>query len=235
MLVRYAVPGTLLATPLVLLVFLDPNIQGLQSGGLDVLAAGALIPVGYLVHQLWFALFEARGGYVTLRRPNLAFIVQDHNVTGEASAAAVRHAYYAWEDWVYGGKVPEGHLHRARRLWQLYHGLSSSALAALLAAPQAVLLRPYLPVSKLGLLAAVLLAIGVALAVRARTILREAHEWELMMAVEDAGSDGPHRLRAGIARFLDVEVKMGRQMREWQKATRGGPASPGAKAPQSHP
>jgi hypothetical protein len=33
-LVRYAVPGTLLATPLALLVFLDPSIPAVQSGGL---------------------------------------------------------------------------------------------------------------------------------------------------------------------------------------------------------
>jgi hypothetical protein len=119
------------------------------------------------VHQLWFALFEARGGYVSLQRPNLAFLLQQPPAEGEQGEAALRHAYYAWEDWIYGGQVPQGHLQRARRLWQLYHGLSSSALATFLAVPQTLFLRSLWPAGEVALLA---LALGLALTVRARDL-----------------------------------------------------------------
>lgn len=193
-----------------------------------MLAAGALIPVGYLIHQFWFAVFEARGGYVTSQRPNLAYLMQDYNTARDDDDAEVRHAYYAWEDWIYSGKVPNGHLQRARRLWQLFHGLGSSALASFLAVLQTAWIMLYLTTGALILLAVALVVIGVALAVRARTILREVHEWELMMAVEDMGPDGPHQLREGVKRFLDVERKMGRRMRAWRDTAPGAPPSSGS-------
>lgn len=229
---RYAVPGTLFLVPLALLGILDPHLPGAGTGDIGLIAAGALIPVGYLVHQLWFALFEARGGYVTIHRPNLEFLVRDHRGAAEASPAEIRHAYYAWEDWVYGDDVPKGHLQRARRLWQLYHGLSSSSLATLLAVPQTLLLLGYLLPANTAALGAVLLLMALAFAVRARTIRSEANEWELMMAVEDAGPDGPHRLRARVERFIQLEQEMGRPMRAWrpdpevpQSESRSSPAS----------
>lgn len=218
-LVRYAVPGTLLVTPLMVWLAFNPNAFATDSSYLGVLAAGILIPVGYIIHQLWFALFESRGGYVSLKRPNLAFILLDHP-DAESTSADVRHAYYAWEDWVYGGSVPNGHLQRARRLWQLYHGLSSSALASMLAIPLALLLHEQVPILTLVLVCISLLLAGTAFAIRAHTIANEVHEWELMMAVEDAGPNGAHLLRQGVARFIQVESQMGHRMRAWQAKKR---------------
>lgn len=121
-LVRYAVPGTLFLAPLGILALLDPSLGSLAVSGLGVFAIGAMIPVGYLIHQFWFALFESRGGYVSMSRPNLYYLLQQcggdrHQIE---TPAGIRHSYYTWKYRVYGPQVPSGHLGRARRLWQTF-------------------------------------------------------------------------------------------------------------------
>lgn len=59
------------------------------------------IPAGYLIHQLWFSIFNMTGGYVSKERPNLDYLVKKYRKETGVTPS-VRHAYFAWEDWVYG-------------------------------------------------------------------------------------------------------------------------------------
>lgn len=120
LLVRYLVPGTLDVAPAVLWTLFSPD--GNLLSGLGGLIVAITIPAGYLIHQLWFSIFNMTGGYVSKERPSLDYLVKKYREETGVTPS-VRHAYFAWEDWVYGGTVPQGHLQRARRLWQLYHGL----------------------------------------------------------------------------------------------------------------
>lgn len=191
-LVRYTLPGTLFIFPFVIWGLwgdANPSLVAGIDNGLGFLLATLTIPVGYLIQQIWFTLFEAFGGYVTLKRRNLNYLAQVYKAAGKAKSKNLneytKSAYFAWESWIYGNNVPEGHRNRARRLWQLFHGLASSALASLSAILITFLLPQTLSENSILLIASINGILCGGFIFRAIKIYRDVSEWELMMAIVD--------------------------------------------------
>ena len=84
-LVRYAIPGALLAVPLFYLFYntyagIFPLLEGDVADLLVVLAL-LTVPLGYILHQFWLALFNCSGiggvGYCRGGRENLCLVVNE--------------------------------------------------------------------------------------------------------------------------------------------------------------
>ncbi|MCL6647161.1 MAG: hypothetical protein K6U89_02350 [Chloroflexi bacterium] len=215
LLVRYAVPGTLALLPVAVLTSFDSHFAAKAATLLGIMGAASLLPLGYVIHQVWFMVFSMRGGYVTERRPNLAYLLNSYRAQDQdaKSQLSIRHVYYAWETWVYGPDAPERHLQRARRLWQLYHGLSSSVLGALLGIA-ANLLFILLGAAESPAIAGAVSVGEAVLAIilwqRGRSIRAEVDNWELLMVVEDVSSRSASQLLARVNKFLEIEGQIRR-------------------------
>lgn len=103
--------------------------------------------------------------------------------------------------------MPQGHLQRARRLWQLYHGLRSCLIAIAIGLIVLVVqyLLGYLPVWPTFYASVLYILAAVYIYAHSVNIRRQVDEWELMMAVEDATQEQQaSRLLADVQKFIRV-------------------------------
>ncbi|MGD0834055.1 MAG: hypothetical protein ABSA40_06465 [Candidatus Dormibacteria bacterium] len=208
-LVRYLIPGTIAMSPLGL--WLGPlvvNGKGVISAGLAALLVGLAIPAGYLLHQVWLAIFKRRSVWEPqARRSNLTLLAERGNAPREGKDQ--HGVYLAWESWIYSDNVPSRQFDQAKRLWRFYHGTRASVLAALLA----IVMAPAAGVLNLSWWAPVvwfcvgLLGILLLLMWRAHQLWCELDDWELMIAVDNCA-----------ARELTLADHATRFMRAWPTA-----------------
>lgn len=125
-LLRYGIPGAILLLPLIL-----TSLYNNHAAGSDItilLLVFIMVPLGYIIHQMWILLFELVCSGYRRGRPNLRYIAKELNI-GSTDGDAV---YLAWEYWIYlKAGEREGVFNRTRRIWQgLYAGLFVPPCAA---------------------------------------------------------------------------------------------------------
>ncbi|MHB8396229.1 MAG: hypothetical protein ACYDAZ_04960 [Thermoplasmataceae archaeon] len=240
-LVRYAFPGTIAIIPLAYYISLiDFTIVSYLSIALVLL----VVPVGYIMYQIWLMAFTATGinenGYCRYGRENLIKLSREiknegrYNTTHNFKQSSIMEeinnhvqkitsnpkkqdrcekdilmilSYYAWESWVYD-KAPQGHTIRSGRLWQFYHGASSSALASWISfiffvVISMVMLHTNLSIVYAGAIGS--FGMGILMMVRAKQLFREVVTWETMMLYSD--SKNIEDMIAKVLKFFETELK----------------------------
>jgi len=133
-LLRYGIPGSILVFPLVFLThlyfgFLEKNEI---SNGLIFLLIFASVPIGYILHQLWFLLWFDRDGkgYEDPKLLHLKYIRDElkfKDVCDEKDKEEI--SYLCWARFTYSEKDEERQQIGERRIWQFYHSFISSSLS----------------------------------------------------------------------------------------------------------